>query len=142
MVSGKDIAGALLERKPRNDLGDIRDERIRGYFGAGQGVILLAVVEFLMAEPLQQINALKNVLQAVDNAASALLFVAIADIDWLVVALFAGGAIAGGQLGARLGPRLPSAAGSDRRHRHRRLLDPRGRIAAVDPEDRAGARSG
>ena len=79
-----------------------------GYFGAGQGVILLAVMGLLMAEPLQQINALKNVLQAVDNAASALLFIAIADIDWLVVALLAGGAIAGGQLGARLGRRLPS----------------------------------
>jgi hypothetical protein len=32
-------------------------------------VILLAVVELLIAEPLQQINALKNVLQAADNAA-------------------------------------------------------------------------
>jgi uncharacterized protein len=79
-----------------------------GYFGAGQGVILLAIMGLLMAEPLQQINALKNVLQGVDNTASALLFVAIADIDWLVVALLAGGAIAGGQLGARLGRRLPS----------------------------------
>ncbi len=33
-----------------------------GYFGAGQGVILLAVMAVLMSEPLQQVNALKNVL--------------------------------------------------------------------------------
>ncbi|MBA3636807.1 MAG: sulfite exporter TauE/SafE family protein [Rubrobacteraceae bacterium] len=78
-----------------------------GYFGAGQGVILLAVMAVLMSEPLQQVNALKNVLQGVDNVASALMFVLIAQVDWLVVALLAGGAIVGGQIGAKVGRRLP-----------------------------------
>lgn len=77
-----------------------------GYFGAGQGVILLALMGVLMAEPLQQVNALKNVLQAVDNAASALMFVVVAHVDWLVVLLLAGGAIVGGQVGAKVGRRL------------------------------------
>jgi uncharacterized membrane protein YfcA len=80
-----------------------------GYFGAGQGVILLAVMGLLMAEPLQQVNALKNVLQAVDNVSSALLFIVVAHIDWLAVVLLAGGAIAGGQVGARVGRRLPQS---------------------------------
>lgn len=80
-----------------------------GYFGAGQGVILLAVMGLLMAEPLQQVNALKNVLQAVDNVASALLFIVVAHVDWLAVALLASGAIVGGQVGARVGRRLPHA---------------------------------
>jgi len=80
-----------------------------GYFGAGQGVILLAIMAVLMAEPLQQVNALKNVLQGVDNTASALTFVLIARVDWLVVFLLAGGAIVGGQVGARVGRRLPPA---------------------------------
>ncbi len=78
-----------------------------GYFGAGQGVILLAVMAVLMSEPLQQVNALKNVLQGVDNVASALVFVVIARVDWPVVALLAGGAIVGGQIGAKVGRRLP-----------------------------------
>lgn len=78
-----------------------------GYFGAGQGVILLAVMAVLMAEPLQQVNALKNVLQGVDNVASASMFVLIARVDWLVVLLLAGGAIVGGQVGAKVGRRLP-----------------------------------
>ena len=78
-----------------------------GYFGAGQGVILLALMAVLMAEPLQQVNALKNVLQGVDNVASALMFVFIARVEWLVVALLAGGAIVGGQIGAKVGRRLP-----------------------------------
>lgn len=77
-----------------------------GYFGAGQGVILLAVMALLMAEPLQQVNALKNVLQGVDNVASALVFVVIAQVDWAVVALLAGGAVVGGQVGAKVGRRL------------------------------------
>ena len=79
-----------------------------GYFGAGQGVILLAVMGLLMSEPLQQVNALKNVLQAVDNGASALMFAVLAQVDWLVVALLAGGAIVGGQIGAKVGRRLPA----------------------------------
>lgn len=66
-----------------------------GYFGAGQGVILLAVMAVLMSEPLQQVNALKNVLQGVDNVASASMFVLIAQVDWPVVLLLAGGAIVG-----------------------------------------------
>lgn len=81
-----------------------------GYFGAGQGVILLAVMVVMMAEPLQQVNALKNVLQGVDNTASALMFVLVARVDWPVVALLAGGAIVGGQVGAKLGRRLPPTA--------------------------------
>ncbi len=78
-----------------------------GYFGAGQGVILLAVMAVLMSEPLQQVNALKTVLQGAGNAASALVFVLITRVDWLVVALLAGGAIVGGQVGAKVGRRLP-----------------------------------
>lgn len=80
-----------------------------GYFGAGQGVILLAVMAVLMAEPLQQVNALKNVLQAVDNGMSALMFAILAQVDWFPVVLLAVGAIVGGQIGAKVGRQLPAA---------------------------------
>ena len=39
--------------------------------------------------------------------ASALMFILIARVEWPVVALLAGGAIVGGQVGARLGRRMP-----------------------------------
>lgn len=78
-----------------------------GYFGAGQGVILLAAMTVLMSEALQQVNAVKNILQAVDNLTSAAVFAIVADPDWTLVALLAIGAVVGGQLGARLGRRLP-----------------------------------
>lgn len=77
-----------------------------GYFGAGQGVILLAVMGVLMAEPLQQINALKNVLHAASNLLSALLYVAVFEVDWSAVALIACGATVGGLIGAKVGRRL------------------------------------
>lgn len=81
-----------------------------GYFGAGQGVILLAAMTLLMTESPHEVNAVKNVLQAVDNLTSATVFAAVAPVDRTVVGLLAVGAVAGGQLGGRYGQKLPSVA--------------------------------
>lgn len=81
-----------------------------GYFGAAQGVILLATLGLLTREPLQQLNALKNAVHAVGGCASAVVFVSIAQVDWLAVLLLGSGAIIGGQIGARVGRRLPPGA--------------------------------
>ena len=79
-----------------------------GYFGAAQGVILLAVLRLCFADDLQKLNALKNVLAGVANAVAALLFVFFAPhIAWGAAALIAVGSIAGAQLGAHVGRRLP-----------------------------------
>jgi uncharacterized membrane protein YfcA len=77
-----------------------------GYFGAAQGVILVALMGILMDEPLQRLNAVKNVFVATANLVSGVVFVFVADVDWLVVALLAGGSILGGVVGARIGRRL------------------------------------
>ena len=77
-----------------------------GYFGAAQGVILVALMGILMEETLQRINAVKNVFVATANLVSGVVFVFVADVDWLVVGLLAGGSILGGILGARIGRRL------------------------------------
>jgi uncharacterized protein len=79
-----------------------------GYFGAAQGVLLLALMGILMDEGLQRINAVKNVLAAVVNLVSGIVFVFVADVAWIVVLLLAVGSVVGGQLGARVGRRLPS----------------------------------
>jgi uncharacterized membrane protein YfcA len=78
-----------------------------GYFGAAQGVILLAVLRLCFADDLQRLNALKNVLAGVANAVAALLFVVFAHIAWEAAALIAVGSIGGAQLGAHVGRRLP-----------------------------------
>jgi uncharacterized membrane protein YfcA len=79
-----------------------------GYFGAAQGVLLIALMGVFLREDLQRINAAKNVLAALVNGTAAVVFVCVADIAWQAAALIAVGSVAGGQLGARIGRRLPA----------------------------------
>jgi uncharacterized protein len=77
-----------------------------GYFGAAQGVILLALTGIAIPEHLQRLNALKNVLAALVNGVAAVVFVFFASVAWLPALLLAVGSAAGGQLGARIGRSL------------------------------------
>lgn len=81
-----------------------------GYFGAAQGIIYMALMGALLREDLQRLNAVKNVLSAIVNGTAALFFLFVADFDWTAVLLIAVGSAAGGQLGARIGRKLPPAA--------------------------------
>lgn len=80
-----------------------------GYFGAAQGVIMVALLGIFLAEELQRINGLKNLLGGLDNAVAALLFVFVAPVAWEAVLLLGIGAVVGGQIGALIGRRLPQA---------------------------------
>ena len=77
-----------------------------GYFGAAQGVILIALLGILLSDDLQRLNALKNVLSAAASGAAALLFIVAGPVAWLPAVLLAVGSIAGGQLGALVARRL------------------------------------
>lgn len=78
-----------------------------GYFGAAQGVLLMAIMGIGIDESLQRLNGIKNILGAVVNGVSGLVFAFVADVDWQVVLLIAAGSVVGGQIGAGLGRRLP-----------------------------------
>lgn len=78
-----------------------------GYFGAAQGVILVGVMGLLLNDDLQRINALKNVLAAIVNGLSAVVFVLFAHIAWVPALLLGASSLVGGQLGAAMGRRLP-----------------------------------
>ncbi len=78
-----------------------------GYFGAAQGVLLLAILGIGIDDTLQRHNAVKNVLAAMINGIAAVIFMVVADVDWAIVALIAAGAIVGGQIGAKVGRKLP-----------------------------------
>ena len=80
-----------------------------GYFGAAQGVLLMAILGIGVADSMQRHTATKNVLALIVNAVAALVFVAVADINWTVAGLIALGSVVGGQLGAGVGRRLPPA---------------------------------
>jgi uncharacterized protein len=83
-----------------------------GYFGAAQGVLLLAVLGIAIDDELQRVNALKVVLAGLVNFVAAVVFVIAAQdrLAWGAVALIAVGSAIGGQLGARVGRRLPAPA--------------------------------
>ena len=78
-----------------------------GYFGAAQGVLLLALLGILVEGSLQSANGVKNVLAGTANLTAAVVFVLVADVDWAKAGLIALGAWVGGTLGARYGRRLP-----------------------------------
>jgi uncharacterized membrane protein YfcA len=79
-----------------------------GYFGAAQGIILLAALGVLVPDDLVRTNALKNVLAGTVNGCAALLFVVFADVAWSAVGLIAVGSVIGGALGASIGRRIPA----------------------------------
>lgn len=81
-----------------------------GYFTAAQGIIYVALMGMLLNDTLQRLNATKNVLAAVVNSTAAVFFLFAAEFDWTAVALIAVGSTLGGQLGAKIGRRLPPTA--------------------------------
>jgi uncharacterized protein len=93
-----------------------------GYFGAAQGILVLAVLGLSIDDRLHRLNALKAVLVGLVNLVSGIVFVFAAHIAWAPAGLIAGGSILGGLIGARRRPAVagPGAARADRRRRGRR----------------------
>jgi uncharacterized protein len=81
-----------------------------GYFGAAQGILLLAILGLAIDEDLQRINALKVVLAGLVNLIAAIVFVFAAHVAWGAAGLIAVGATIGGFVGAHAGRRLPENA--------------------------------
>lgn len=78
-----------------------------GYFGAAQGVLVMAIMGVAVAETLPRINGLKNVLVMIANAVAGIVFVLISEVDWWIVLALAVGSVLGAQVGARIGRKLP-----------------------------------
>ena len=78
-----------------------------GYFGAAQGVLLMAILGIGVVDSMQRHNATKNVLALVVNGIAAVVFLFVSHVDWRAVALIAVGSVVGGQIGATVGRRLP-----------------------------------
>jgi uncharacterized membrane protein YfcA len=81
-----------------------------GYFGAAQGILLLAILGLAVNDDLQRINALKVVLAGLVNLVAAVVFIFAAHVAWLAALLIALGSTVGGVVGARAGRRLPATA--------------------------------
>jgi uncharacterized membrane protein YfcA len=79
-----------------------------GYFGAGSGVMMMAVLGFGLDLELRVINALKTLAVLSANVVASVIFLVLAELDWVAIGLLAGGSVFGGYVGARIGRRLPA----------------------------------
>ncbi len=78
-----------------------------GYFGAGMGILMLAVLAFSGLPSFNAQNAVKNVLAVAINGVALVPFVIARIVDWRLALPMAALALAGGYFGARLFRRVP-----------------------------------
>ena len=76
------------------------------YFGAGLGVLMLALLGIFVEDGLQRLNALKGLLALVINVVAALCFVLAGSVAWVAVAIMAAASMAGGRIGVVAARRL------------------------------------
>jgi hypothetical protein len=77
-----------------------------GYFGAAQGVVLLALLGILWSTDMHRANGAKNVLAGMANLVSSIIFISSGTVDWTIAVLIGVGSAVGGWLGVRIGRRL------------------------------------
>ncbi|GGR54227.1 putative membrane protein YfcA [Nocardioides luteus] len=81
-----------------------------GYFGAGVGIIALAVLVLERTEAYAVTNAVKNVATGVANGTAAVAYIVFAPVDWSAAVALGVGAVVGGYLGpaiVRIAPERP-----------------------------------
>lgn len=77
-----------------------------GYFGAGIGILTLAMLQIMGHTDIHRMNALKTVLTGAINAMTALIFVLSGKVLWSLAAVMVAGAVSGGYVGARMALRV------------------------------------
>jgi uncharacterized membrane protein YfcA len=79
-----------------------------GYFGAGLGIMLLALLGALLPDDLQRLNALKGVLSLIVAVVAALAFAVFGPIAWDAALIIGAMSLIGGAAGVRVARRLPA----------------------------------
>jgi uncharacterized membrane protein YfcA len=80
-----------------------------GYFGAGIGILMLAVLGFMGFSDIHRMNGLKNWGGLCINFVAAVMFAFSGIVNWAVALAMAAGAITGGYAAAHLAQRVPQA---------------------------------
>jgi uncharacterized membrane protein YfcA len=73
-----------------------------GYFGAGIGILTLAMLQLLGHTDIHRMNALKTILTASINFATVIIFICSGKVLWAHAGVMIAGAMCGGYIGARL----------------------------------------
>jgi len=79
-----------------------------GYFGAAAGIMLLIVLSGMLDEPLVKVNAVKNAVSGMANAAASVCFAVFGDVRWKFVVPLAAGFLIGGWIGPAIARRVPA----------------------------------
>ena len=79
-----------------------------GYFGAGSGVMILAVLLVLLDQGLPRVNALKNVVLGLSDLVAAVAFAAFGPLRWAPAGCLAVGLLAGSVVGPSITRRVPA----------------------------------
>src|SRR6185295_15050336 len=79
-----------------------------GYFGAGAGVMLLAILSLGHDRDFRTANVLKNLLGGVTSVIAVVVFIVNDSVAWPHTLVMAAGAIAGGYAGARAARVIPA----------------------------------
>ncbi len=80
-----------------------------GYFGAGLGVITLAVLGLALHDTLTRLNAVKQFIAFFANIAAAAFFLFSGKVVWPAALVMMAGALIGGSLGGRMAGRIRPA---------------------------------
>jgi uncharacterized protein len=77
-----------------------------GYFGAGLGIALLAVLGLVFNESLKRLNAIKQVLSLTINVVAACFFSGSGKVVWELVAVMAPASLVGGWFGGKVATKI------------------------------------
>jgi uncharacterized membrane protein YfcA len=80
-----------------------------GFYGAGAGILELAVLDLLGLENIHLANALKVILTAAFNTLAVVIFLAVGKIYWAAALIVGAAAFVGGYSGAWIAQKLPPA---------------------------------
>lgn len=78
-----------------------------GYFGAGIGIVILAILGLTRLTDIHEMNGLKNLVTVSLNATAIVIFIAKGLIVWYLLPALLVGSVTGGYLGAKYSEKLP-----------------------------------
>jgi uncharacterized membrane protein YfcA len=81
-----------------------------GYFGAGLGVMLLAILGLALPDSILRTSGLRTALSIMVNGVAAAVFLIHGGLAWRAVGLLALGSLLGGWIGARVALAIPAVA--------------------------------
>jgi uncharacterized protein len=100
-------AGVRAHPGPRLYAANLLASVYGGYFGAGLGIMLLAILALGLEDSLHRLNALKGLLSLVVAVVAAVFFALFGPVQWGAAGVMAVASFAGGHAGVGVARRIP-----------------------------------